>query len=89
MKFLSILSGCIFVLVWSIVTWTAATDQRTDPDLGIATSRLPFWEAAVWSLPLSIAVWFTVVVVIKTIVWLVHVFSPSRRRRQLPEQGPD
>ena len=77
MKFISILSGCIFVLVWSIVTWTAIMDQRTDPDLGIATSRLPFWEAAAWSLPLSIVVWFTVVALIKVVPWLIRLSQPK------------
>src|SRR6516225_9895760 len=54
----------VFALVWLVFTLGTMRDSRYDPDLGIRLSSLAFADAAIWFLPLALAVWVTLVGVV-------------------------
>jgi len=51
----------VFALIWVGFTLGTTHDGQYDPDLGIRLSFLTFADAAIWSLPISLAVWVPVV----------------------------
>ena len=69
--------GCVafFVGVWIVATWTTLRETRVDVDLGIAPAELPLADAAVWSLPLALAVSLAVFVVGFLVARLGHTLS--------------
>lgn len=44
-------------LIWLVITFDTTQDNRYDPDLLIRPSSLAISDAALWSLPLALAVW--------------------------------
>jgi len=52
-----VLPVVVFALIWLAFTVDAARDSSFDPDLGVRLSSLAFGDAAIWTLPLSLAVW--------------------------------
>jgi hypothetical protein len=67
-----------FVSIWSVATWHTTRDSNFDADLGIQPSSLTFPDAALWSLPLALALW---------LAFLAVVFILRRFRRSVHERA--
>src|SRR5262245_35796217 len=46
-----------FGFIWLVLAFHTTHDHTYDPDLGIRLSSLTFKDAAIWNLPLALAIW--------------------------------
>lgn len=63
------LSFAIFAAVWIGLSTSSSRDMRQDVDLGIATSKLSFWENAIWCLPLALTIWIGCEAILLLVHW--------------------
>ena len=69
MKFISLKSLLLFLIVLTAVMLHSTSTSKGDVDLGIPIRDLAFWEITLWCLPLAIFLWFIFVLIVKAWLW--------------------
>jgi len=70
MRFLSLPSIVLFLVILLGVTWRSKAMTTTDVDLGISTSKLSLFDNLLWSLPFAIFLWLLAITTVKTLALL-------------------